>query len=447
MASLEHITYYRAGRAIVGFFSFLLLLVISILVGSYFVKVDIVQILPGRIQNDSGQALVLMPVDATIDRFLVEIGEDVTQGQRLIDLDLSRLEFDREAVLAQLAAQCDQWWGAKLSLANAFEALPHLAIPLPGQRQPGPCLTPTRAIQDQALADRSSLRQQVSVTDSQIQALGVRQVAVDNALKNVNDQLTTARAQRDRNAAMLARQLISRITFEDSDSQVLRLQAQELELARERALIPVSQAELEGGLNQRVSERIDQNMQTLVLSASQSTELAANLATIDHKLSAGRAVIAPIDGYISQLEEGLVGTPQSLGSTIMTLTPTSNFQTVRVALSPSNVGFAQPGDTAIIKIDSYPYQRYGHIEGVVKKIVLGRPEPTAPGPSSNKRQDSSGSHVVIAITDLSTLKVEPELALRSGLTLKASIITGQRNVLSYFTDPISDGLTNSLGEF
>ena len=87
-------------------------------------------------------------------------------------------------------------------------------------------------------------------------------------------------------------------------------------------------------------------------------------------------------------------------------------------------------------MNTYPYQRYGLLLGEVTSVALG-----------NAAEGNAPSGILtVKITDFSSFTLDPEISLRNGLTVDSSVKVGTRTVLSYFTDPLTDGLRKSLNE-
>jgi len=105
------------------------------------------------------------------------------------------------------------------------------------------------------------------------------------------------------------------------------------------------------------------------------------------------------------------------------------------------VGQIRVGDTARIKIDAYPFQKHGVVEGRVRNVsadTFSRPNPVgSPTYYYLVRLD-------LTDTGLPNLPVPPRLL--PGMTLSGEIRTGQRTVMSYFLYPLIRTLDESLRE-
>ncbi len=106
-----------------------------------------------------------------------------------------------------------------------------------------------------------------------------------------------------------------------------------------------------------------------------------------------------------------------------------------------DIGLIRQGDTARIKLDSFPYQKHGTLEGKVRTISEGtfvRGE----GPSSKimyKARASLGS--------ADRLKNMPEpYRLLPGMTVAVEIVVGKRRVIEYFLYPLIRNLDSATRE-
>lgn len=85
-----------------------------------------------------------------------------------------------------------------------------------------------------------------------------------------------------------------------------------------------------------------------------------------------------------------------------------------------------------IKLESYPYNKFGTVKGRVTYISAT---------SFSSEQMGSVYLVKIAITDKSD-----EIMIRPGLTGMVEIKTGKRTIMDYFLEPIMKGFGESLKE-
>ena len=85
-----------------------------------------------------------------------------------------------------------------------------------------------------------------------------------------------------------------------------------------------------------------------------------------------------------------------------------------------------------IKLEAYPYNKYGTVKGKVKYI----------SPSSFQNENMGSVYLVkIKLTDWND-----SINIMSGLSGSIEIKTGERSIMKYFLDPITKGFGESLKE-
>ena len=89
-------------------------------------------------------------------------------------------------------------------------------------------------------------------------------------------------------------------------------------------------------------------------------------------------------------------------------------------------------ERVLVSLDSYPFNKYGTIEGEVYYI----------SPSSQLVENIGD----VYITKVKFNNINSNIDIFSGLTGNAEIKTGKRNIMSYFLDPIIKGLNESIKE-
>jgi hypothetical protein len=87
-----------------------------------------------------------------------------------------------------------------------------------------------------------------------------------------------------------------------------------------------------------------------------------------------------------------------------------------------------------VKVDAFPWRHHGMVEGRLADVAPSSAVPPGGGPAQH------AARVVFP--------PGPPLpeGLMPGMTLTADILAGRRTLLSYFLDPLLEGLSESLRE-
>ena len=96
------------------------------------------------------------------------------------------------------------------------------------------------------------------------------------------------------------------------------------------------------------------------------------------------------------------------------------------------------GQTALLKLDALPFQRYGTVLGEVISV----------GATSVEASPGDWRYPVrIAVPhDDTETSAGQSVSLRPGMTLRADILTEERSLASYFLDVVTSAVSEGMGE-
>jgi HlyD family secretion protein len=162
-------------------------------------------------------------------------------------------------------------------------------------------------------------------------------------------------------------------------------------------------------------------------------------------------ITAPEDGVVLDIANRSVGSVLRDAEPLVIIIPSSAPLITEIQLSSSAVGEAAVGDKVLVKVDAFPYQRYGGIKGWIRSISFeshAGGAPTDLESVANKRAVSSGGlHRVSIDLEGSRLEKQPDnRVLFPGMTVTAEIYLGKRRVIHYILSPILRGLRESFRE-
>ncbi|MFL9896269.1 HlyD family type I secretion periplasmic adaptor subunit [Paraburkholderia sp. RL17-381-BIF-C] len=147
---------------------------------------------------------------------------------------------------------------------------------------------------------------------------------------------------------------------------------------------------------------------------------------------------APVAGTVEQLATHTPGGVVTTAQTIMEIVPDDAVE-VEASIENRDVGFVNVGQDAIVKIEAFPYTRYGYLTGQVTSVsndaVQDRNRKS--GLAFNVRVRLPAGHMPIDGKPVS---------LTPGMQVTAEIRTGRRSVAGYFLDPLTRTAGESLHE-
>ncbi len=148
---------------------------------------------------------------------------------------------------------------------------------------------------------------------------------------------------------------------------------------------------------------------------------------------------ASIDGVVQQLAVHTVGGVVTPAQQLMVIAPVegANLE-IEAFVENKDIGFVEENQQAEIKVESFPFTRYGIIEG----RVLALSKDAVP---LDKVGYVYSARVAMA---KSSIRVEndKDVILTPGMTVTVEIKTGSRRIIEYFLSPLLKGAQESIRE-
>lgn len=402
-------------------------LIASLIFAAAVMRIDVVVTAPGRLLADV-PPVVLQPMGSSVLRALhVKPGQNVEEGDVLAVLDSTFTEADRDTLEAQRRALV-----AKRARIDA-----ELAGQSDFQAEAGP----EAEIERRLMARRSDFlaaRQAAFSTD--LEALDAMLRSERVAVEGLEAQLALAREVEEMRAQLLEDNVGSRLSVLTAESA--RLDA-EHRLRGHRARI-------EELTHEQVSKRADrdaflgdwerQSLEDLTRIGPELERLEEQLSKAA-RLDALTLLRAPRAGVVLETARRAPGSVVREGDAVVTLVPSGVPLIAETGLRSADIGRLQPGDTAVIKVDSYPWRRYGTLPGRLRAISRESYPSGEEGPGARALHRGQ-----IVLDPEAVAALPPEMALIPGMTLGAEIKVGERSVLEFFLSPLIRGMQESLRE-
>ncbi|MCR5110229.1 MAG: HlyD family efflux transporter periplasmic adaptor subunit [Ruminococcus sp.] len=171
---------------------------------------------------------------------------------------------------------------------------------------------------------------------------------------------------------------------------------------------------------------------------SSISEINSNLSQIEAELEKYRLsieyqkIVAPVNGYINSIAVNNIGETVTTAQQVVTIVPADTPVEMVCYVKNMDIADISVGMDAEIKLEAYPYNKYGTVKGTVKYI----------SPSSFNTEQMGSVYLVKLDVDESN----PKIKVMSGLSGAVEIKIDKRSIMSYFLDPITKGLSESLKE-
>ena len=169
-----------------------------------------------------------------------------------------------------------------------------------------------------------------------------------------------------------------------------------------------------------------QNLTQLADRDKQANELEANIKEIEFKKQQ-QNIISPVDGYVNTMLVHTIGGVVTPAEKVISIVPADSTLVLKVSVLNKDIGFVKEGMPVQVKIDTFDFQKYGMIEGKVKKVSKDSIE-----------DEKQGLIYDVFITPVTkSLMVDgKEQTISTGMGLSAEIKTGKRRIIEFFIYPI-----------
>ena len=406
------------------------LLLIVALVWSYFGKIDIVAVANGKISTEGSAKIIQPAISGVVTNINVHEGQRVKKGETLLALDKTTAEKDVATVSQSLnTARVERDILRRLAVdGNTDEIINNADLPDEAKamlRQFASSQTSLSATRQQAVNGTiSNYQQQLQFNQQAKNQLEINAQNLKNRKAEIEKQLPNANPVDKLRLQNELSNIDQRIT--SADSAVLGQNQQLLQ----------SQSALTQAQNQSQTQTAETSSafnNQIIASEKRIIELENNLVKAKQIL-AQITITAPVDGTVLSLTVKTIGGVVNAGQQLAQIVPEKVPLYVDAALDNQDIGFVKPGQRAVVKVATYPFQRYGYLEGIVENI------------SPDAIQDDKKGLIYKAKIKLNDDKSskQNQLKLLPGMSVSAEITTGQRRIIEFFLDPLMTKADESL---
>lgn len=406
------------------------LLLVVALAWSYFGRIDIVAVASGKISTEGSTKIIQPAISGVVTNINVHEGQRVKKGETLLALDKTTAEKDVATVSQSLnTARVERDILRRLAVgSNTDDIINNADLPDETKamlRQFASSQTALSAARQQAVNSTiSNYQQQLQFNQQAKNQLETNAQNLKNRKAEIEKQLPNANPVDKLRLQNELSNIDQRIT--SADSAVLGQNQQLLQ----------SQSALTQAQNQSQTQTAETNSafnNQIITVEKRIIELENNLVKAKQIL-AQTTITTPVDGTVLSLTVKTIGGVVNAGQQLAQIVPEKVPLYVDAALDNQDVGFVKPGQRVVVKVATYPFQRYGYLEGTVENI------------SPDAIQDDKKGLIYKAKIKLNDDKSskQNQLKLLPGMNISAEITTGQRRIIEFFLDPLMTKADESL---
>lgn len=208
----------------------------------------------------------------------------------------------------------------------------------------------------------------------------------------------------------------------EREAEMQELMVQQYELAKEQADVKIkdTKTQYSSQVNSKLSEI-----------SGQLDEIETNLEK--YSLSKDyQYITAPVSGHINSINVNTIGAAVTSAQELVTIVPDNTPVEMVCYVKNMDIADVEIGMEAEIKLEAYPYNKYGTVKGKVKYI----------SPSAFVSEQIGSVYLV----KIEIIDKHDDIDIISGLSGSVEIKTDKRTVMDYFLEPIMKVFEESLKE-
>jgi hemolysin D len=401
---------------------------------AWFGQVDMVAVAPGKVIAADKTKVIQPSETAIVKKILVSDGQAVKAGQVLLELEAAAIATAAETARTREALMAAWLEAARYdALAKASHDTAARPVLKPPSGSPKALTTAeVRAMESQYQEHRAKLASiDAEIAKRTAEAASVKELAAKLAQ---TVPIAQRRAQDYKN--LVEQKFLSQHLYLEREQA--RIEA-ERDLAFQEARVKELTAAIEESRRRRDSmvAEFERSAVTAKVDADKRAALLEQELVKAQTRERQQILVSPVDGTIQQLAVHTISGVVTSGQALMMIAPREYQAEVEALLENKDVGFVKVGQRAEVKIETFPFTRYGTLVGTVSFV------------SQDAIPDEKRGLVFQARVKLEqrTIRVDQrDVTLTSGMAVTAEISTGRRRVIEYFLDPIYKTVSEGLRE-
>jgi HlyD family secretion protein len=393
--------------------AFLAIALVWALVG----KVDRIVVAQGKIVTTSPVVVLQSFGTERIQEILVHAGDRVHHGQPVVSFDPAFAQADLSTLQTRVSSATATRERIQAELAGATTFAPATN-------------TPEERVEEDIFRNHTSqLATELERRDSTIHQVQ-EQISADRAsITEVNRQVQIAKQVEgvhkylyEQKAGAMLQVIEAEKDRIDTELKLRDLHADEAKQGQALAGLQAERKTFLDDWNRQLNEKLADTNQKLA-------EAQDDLSKA-RKLSDFTTMTSPVDGVVLEVADRSMGSVVREAETLVTVVPNNAKLELQADILSRDVSFVRLHDPVFVKLEAYPFQRYGALNGRLEVL----------SPDSIARKNGDAVNVVfparIRIDDTPAALAERGVRLGAGLVATAEIKTGSRTIASYIIYPI-----------
>jgi len=410
-----------------------------------FSEVERIVVAQGRLVNPLPN-IVVQPLETSIiQKIHVRVGQIVKKGEVLATLDPTFAQADEAQLRTRLQSLDTQTRGLNAELQGHT---PPIKVPPKGKGKEKP---------------KEKVKAKDADFDLQAQLSTERQANYTAQLYKQEQNIARVKATMDTNRRdqnVMAQRMKSLIELEAMQESLMAqnfgarmqlLEARDRRLAAEREmeLARNKETELKSELATLEAEKLafirswrQKTMEDLLSTVRDRDGINEQLQKAD-KRKQMVSLVSPVDAVVLDMAKLSEGSVVQGAEQMFTLVPLGTELEAEVRIDSLDIGYIKTGDITHLKLDAFPFQKHGALEGNIRTISEDAFRRDASGPAGGLDAYYSSR---ISFKGSALRNMNEKMRLLPGMTLNAEIVVGKRSVMSYLLWPLTKAMSESIRE-
>jgi hemolysin D len=284
--------------------------------------------------------------------------------------------------------------------------------------------------------------------DHQVAAKRAEEAQIEAEIAKIDAALPLVRERAAIRAEGLKSGYGNRLDLLSQTQQVVEEEHERVALSRKHDETEAALAELAAQAKQAEAEFRRSTLTDLAKAGREAAEANDEFAKAGRRADL-ETLTAPVAGVVQDLAVHTLGGVVTPAQQLLRIVPGGGDIEVDAIVANQDVGFVEAGQEAEIKIDTFPFTRYGLIHGKVERIsrdAVEEPQSEQPRRQGSQSASDETANVERARQLVYTARIALEekglvidgkpFELAPGMSVVAEIKTGKRRVLDYLLSPL-----------
>jgi HlyD family secretion protein len=392
------------------------LLVLAIL-WSIFGSVDRIVVAPGKIATKTPLVVMQPFTTSRIADIAVLPGDHVKKGQVLVAFDPAFAEADVAALehkVRALTARSER-------LTAQLDGTEFTAAPTDGRE---------RQTEAQIFAqETANYAAEMAQRDSRVAAVNSELRADATAVEGLKQQLDMSNKVVDIYRRLVDQKAGAPLDVMKAQSSAVEVNMKLATTGGEVKKLVQQRAEIQAERQAFLDKWRSEHNRELVQTRQDLAEASETLAKA-HRMREFTKLTAPASGTVLEIADRSVGSVLREAETLVTMVPDGAALYIEANVPSRDVGYLKQGDDVRVKLESYPFQKYGTLNGKLDVISADSI------PLKEGEQSQLVYRARVRLTDSPGEIAKRGFHMRPGLVATAEIKTGKRSIASYVLNPI-----------